>query len=512
MDQLQATQRRFPMVGGLADFLAAGTSPQRTQQMRGLMEFLQVPDIATTLDRVSYGEPLTTGRGMTTQMRPETENTLMAALGMTPVGKPAQAGAMALGRAGERVAERVVPQVMSRGGRGAGLLEAMSQGTTSNMAERVGRLKAVEALFPGKTEAMLLPPEKAALTRYKSMLDTPAVMRREQARLFGTGDIVNPSLNVAPERGVNPNVLFDKYVVPVLWDTSATGGDVTQIAGIPLTQGLKDATQAVIQRQGGRRYPYIQENLQQGVGGASNTSAQVSKINNLNKFSDMGDTIAAQMNLAPSGINFSHHIADAYVGMLNNIKPSKDALVSFRDAVRKVKDVNPVTKEVSYPFANFPGIDSPNIRDILTQGTDEYSSGNIRKAIAEVGSTAAMEKQGFPRWKDIYNVMSEPGAETGMTHTLMRVKPGLQVMTPNFQHGSYNAGFEADVLGTLENAQGLLQGIPDSLMMQKTFAKKLAEGKSINNIRTSLLRSHHGERLDQEATDNIARYLGYSVD
>ena len=119
------------MVGGLADFLAAGTSPQRTQQMRGLMEFLQVPDIAATLDRVSYGEPLTTGAGMTTKLRPETENTLMAALGMTPVGKPAQAGAMALGRAGERVAERVVPQVMERGGLPAEMLSAMAQGTQS---------------------------------------------------------------------------------------------------------------------------------------------------------------------------------------------------------------------------------------------------------------------------------------------------------------------------------------------------------------------------------------------
>jgi hypothetical protein len=49
MDQMQATRRKYPMVGGLADLLAAGTSPQRTQQMRGLMEFLQVPDIAQTL-------------------------------------------------------------------------------------------------------------------------------------------------------------------------------------------------------------------------------------------------------------------------------------------------------------------------------------------------------------------------------------------------------------------------------------------------------------------------------
>jgi hypothetical protein len=380
------------------------------------------------------------------------------------------------------------------------------------MAERVGKMKAVDALFPGKTEAMLTPAEKAALTKYKSILDTPAVMRREEARLFGTGDIVQPSLNVAQEMGVNPNQLLDKYAVPILWDTSATGGNVTQIAGVPLTQGIRDATPTFVQRQGGRRYPYIQENLQQGVGGASNVSAQSSKINNLNKFSELGDTIGVQMNLAPSGINFSHHIAESYVGALNSLKPSREALTSFRDAVRNVKSVDPVTKEVSYPYKNFPGIDSPNIRDIMATGTKEYSPGNIRKAIAEVGSTAAMEKQGFPRWQDIYKVMSEPGAETGMAHTLLSVQPNTQMVTPNFQHGSYNAGLKAKVMGSLQNAQGQIVGVPDRLMLPKTFAKKFAEGKNINNIRTSLLKSHHGEKLDQEAVDNIARYLGYQVD
>jgi hypothetical protein len=129
---MQATPRNA-FVGGLADFLAAGTSPQRTQQMRGLMEFLQVPDIAQTLDRVSYGEPLTTGRGMTTKLRPEAESTLMAALGMLPAGRPAEAGTMALGRAGERMAERVVPQVMERGGLPAEMLGAMAQGSRSKM-------------------------------------------------------------------------------------------------------------------------------------------------------------------------------------------------------------------------------------------------------------------------------------------------------------------------------------------------------------------------------------------
>jgi hypothetical protein len=512
---MQATPRNA-LLGRLSDALASTYGPERTQQAQQLAQFLSVPAISRTLDRLSYGEPLTTGAGGIGGTTRFNNDALEAAMTIAPmVGPTAKVfnnSALAVGRAGERLAEKVVPQIMERGGLGAEMLGAMGSNTTSNMAERVGKLKAIEALFPGKTEAMLSPAEKSALTKYKSILDTPAVMRREQARLFGTGDIVQPSLNVAEEIGVHPNALLDKYAVPILWDTSATGGNVTQIAGVPLTQGLKDATSTFVQRQGGRRYPYIAENLQQGVGGASNVSAQSSKINNLNKFSDLGDTIGVQMNLAPSGINFSHHMAESYVGALNSLKPSREALSSFRDAVRNTKVQDPITKEISYPYSNFPGLDSPNIREIMAEGTKEYSPGNIRKAIAEVGSTAAMEKQGFPRWQDIYNVMSEPGAETGMAHTLLAMKPNAQIVTPNFQHGSYNAGLPAQVMGSLQNAQGQITGVPDYLMMPKLFAERQAQGKTLSNIRTSLLKSHTGEKLDQQAVDNIARYLGYQVD
>jgi hypothetical protein len=131
MDRIQATPRVRPVIGGLADMLAASYSPERTQQMQGLMQFLQVPDIAHTLDRISYGEPITTGRGMTTSLRPEAKNTLGALLGLVPMGRAAEPVAMAAGRAGERVAERVVPQVMERGGLPAEMLGAMAQGTQS---------------------------------------------------------------------------------------------------------------------------------------------------------------------------------------------------------------------------------------------------------------------------------------------------------------------------------------------------------------------------------------------
>jgi hypothetical protein len=143
MDRMQATPRSA--IGGLlADAMFGGLNymkdPRRTQQMQGLAAMLESTGVPSVVDRMSYGEPLTTGRGMTTQMRPETENTLMAALSMIPVGKPAQAGAMALGRAGERMAERVVPQVMERGGLPAEMLSAMAQGTQSRATRNVGAM------------------------------------------------------------------------------------------------------------------------------------------------------------------------------------------------------------------------------------------------------------------------------------------------------------------------------------------------------------------------------------
>jgi len=51
------------------------------------------------------------------------------ALQALPMAAPASRGAMAVGRAGERYAEKVVPQIMERGGLGAEMLQGMSQGT-----------------------------------------------------------------------------------------------------------------------------------------------------------------------------------------------------------------------------------------------------------------------------------------------------------------------------------------------------------------------------------------------
>ena len=140
MDRMQATPRSA--IGGLlADAMFGGLNymkdPRRTQQMQGLAAMLESTGVPAVVDRMSYGEPLTTGRGMTMRPNEDVRGLIELATAFAPAGKPAaaaaKAGTMALGRAGERMAERVVPQVMERGGLPAEMLGAMAQGSRSKM-------------------------------------------------------------------------------------------------------------------------------------------------------------------------------------------------------------------------------------------------------------------------------------------------------------------------------------------------------------------------------------------
>ena len=131
---IQATPRNA-LLGRLSDALASTYSPERTQQAQQLAQFLSAPAISRTLDRLSYGEPLTTGAGGlggTTRFNNDALESAMAIAPMVgPTAKVFNNSALAVGRAGERLAERAVPKIMERGGLGAEMLGAMGNRTIS---------------------------------------------------------------------------------------------------------------------------------------------------------------------------------------------------------------------------------------------------------------------------------------------------------------------------------------------------------------------------------------------
>ena len=97
-DYIRPTPRN-PFLGGLADLLEASTSPERTQQMQGIMSMLGVPAVASTLNRMSYGAPLTSGSGGlggTTRVLPDVLEAAMTVAPMAPAaGQLAKRAVMA---------------------------------------------------------------------------------------------------------------------------------------------------------------------------------------------------------------------------------------------------------------------------------------------------------------------------------------------------------------------------------------------------------------------------------
>lgn len=77
MDYIRPTPMENPILGLLAERLkqaqgfAAKPFGYSNPPAEMLMNLLGIPAVQQTMERMAYGEPLTTGRGMTTQVRPE---------------------------------------------------------------------------------------------------------------------------------------------------------------------------------------------------------------------------------------------------------------------------------------------------------------------------------------------------------------------------------------------------------------------------------------------------------
>lgn len=104
----------LPLDMGLADivpFLGTALQTQEAVRMGG--------DAVTSAQQGNYGTAALQAGG--------------AALGLVPGAAGTAKAAMAAGRAGERIAEKTVPQIMEKGGTMAELLQALSQGSRSQL-------------------------------------------------------------------------------------------------------------------------------------------------------------------------------------------------------------------------------------------------------------------------------------------------------------------------------------------------------------------------------------------
>ena len=142
MAELRATPYANPLTGltndAIQGLLAFMQDKRRTQQLQGLGNLLESTGIPKTVERAAYADSprglldalTNVNRANVPFLKPETAEALLT---LSPVPSGANKAAMVVGRAGERVAERVVPQIMERGGVPAGLLQDLAQGSRSQI-------------------------------------------------------------------------------------------------------------------------------------------------------------------------------------------------------------------------------------------------------------------------------------------------------------------------------------------------------------------------------------------
>jgi len=108
-DFMQATPRE-PISGFLSDLAASLYSAERTQTLQGIARFFDVPELSRTLDRISYGEPITNIGKANVPLIPD--DTAAAAMLIAPLASPAarfgaKAGRLGVKVIGQEIADRV---------------------------------------------------------------------------------------------------------------------------------------------------------------------------------------------------------------------------------------------------------------------------------------------------------------------------------------------------------------------------------------------------------------------
>ena len=437
MAELRATPMTNPIMGLLADRLKKvqqfGAKPfgYENPPVEMLMNLLGVPAVQQTMERMAYGEPLTTGSGMTTKPRPEV---IDAAMAVAPVagllGRGAEKTAMAAGRAGERYAEKIVPQIMERGGLPAEMVQAMGTGTQSNIYRQSTPLK----------------PDPSVGTRFE--------------REYMGGLLDKKPLKLEDYQGSS--------VMIMPWDSTSRNYKILGVSDEALTNPIIT--------HGGQDYARDLAHIEQGIAGASNLGI-AKRIRDRDKMARMenveaggtGEILHLPVTMGSGSENFSVMPVEVLLNFADKANLSKASLKEFDDSIRnfKVAKGKGEDRKISYPFKDFKGIMSEEGRVQMYSGEGVGSTaGELRKAITDrFYLKENQEKFGFNA-EDISAALTDPalvGVPKGYVgNTVIMSTPEGMHLRPSVNR-TYNTDFTGQYEGTLG------QSLPVEVLLAEKF-------------------------------------------
>lgn len=414
-----------------------------------------------------------------------------------PLSKP-------IAYAGKEIVKKIAPAVLgAAGAASASDAEAASvQGrAVFDMLRKAGGMnprfrQMVDAYRVGLPTAA----DKTDVTKHLNALDQfPELVLRELTQ--NPDDIFHrPFINKAERRIMSPREMFREgdVVVPLVWDTTRAGEEVTHI-------GRKLDTP--VKQYGGPDYPLVEPS---GAAGASELAAARSKNNNFKKaeYETRGDgrVLGVHVAMAPEGSWFARHPTETFMEAMRSAQPDVklrgSTLEQLDSVIRKQLEMAIASAEKSNQragstnkaaqareaLAKYPGIASSEIDEFLANNSE------ARRALMRAGNSWEMQKQGVPDMDMVKKAYTDPrfndrptGSTGGLVidakhdHTIVRDKNGW--------HPTYDTRLKGDYVGELEHPVGYADLWPDSAMME--------------NPMRSLMMRHWMQRLDGRTIDAL---------
>jgi hypothetical protein len=480
MAELRATPYANPLTGltndAIQGLLAFMQDKKRTQQLQGLGNLLESTGIPKTVERAAYADSprglldalTNVNRANVPLLKPETAEALLT---LSPVPSGANRAAMAAGRAGERVAERVVPQIMERGGLPAEMLQGMAQNTRSNV-----------------------------FLETKPKTPNPLVGSRYETEYIG---------GLAPKTPTRIEDTQGSSFMILPWDSTTRNMKIKSVSDEVLPE-------AVI-TEGGQDFARFLENIEKGIGGASGESI-AKKIMQRVKIAQEENLAAGgngQVFMLPSTMstyaeNFSTMPTEVLLQLINKADLPKSRIDTINQQIRNFKDV-----DGNQNFTGFKGIETiEGQKQLFTGEGVNDTAGELRKAFVNRMYLKDNQKAiGFNE-EDLVNALTDDalrGLPRGYAgNTIIKANPdGL--LTPS-SHKSYSTNFAGTYGGSLEG--GLLGNVPVEILLPKSYGKIEREfagkrGDMRSNVIGALEKRKAGvsDVVDQEMIDNYYKYI-----
>lgn len=297
---------------------------------------------------------------------------------------------------------------------------------------------------------------------------------------------------LSPSKIITPESMLGSASIPLVGDSADAGKRLIAVSGSPLS--------GEVNLEGGSRF--MRDNPDAWASG----QGVVTVLNNQIERALQGvdKVYGPHVSMSGTGGDFNTMTTKTLLNMFDPAELPKEVAELFDNRVRTTPVKNQKTGEIKYPYANFVGIQHPELRDQLL--SKKEGTGNLRKAFVETMNKAEFQKMGFPEPAEARFATSDPvliNKPIGSTgYEIAEFTPGERVITdPAVPHETYPVHIKG------EHAGSLLDTVPAEVYFKDYFNERRLLGSPKSSDTRAFTMSAPIQYHDQAWLDNIMKYI-----